>query len=120
MPRQTAFESPAEYYSTLFHELAHSTGHASRLNRKGIETAVSFGSQDYGREELVAEMGAAFLCGVCGIETATIDNSAAYVAGWLKTIKRDAKLVVLAAAAAQRAADWILGVEWAQASKAAA
>ncbi|MEQ8786232.1 MAG: zincin-like metallopeptidase domain-containing protein [Pirellulaceae bacterium] len=120
MPRQTAFTSPEEYYSTLFHELTHSTGHAKRLNRKEIDTAVSFGSQDYGREELVAEMGAAFLCGVCGIETATLDNSAAYVAGWLKAIKRDTKLVVLAAAAAQRAADLILGVQWNQPSAAAA
>jgi antirestriction protein ArdC len=120
MPRQTAFTSPEEYYSTLFHELAHSTGHRSRLNRQGIETAVSFGSTDYGREELVAEMGAAFLCGTCGIETATLDNSAAYIAGWLKTIKRDVKLVTLAAAAAQRAVDHILGVSWGEVSKAAA
>jgi antirestriction protein ArdC len=109
MPRPERFERPQEYYSTLFHELAHSTGHATRLARKGITDANSFGSDPYGREELVAEMSAAFLCGHCGIETATIENSSAYISSWLRTIRQDARLVVQSAAAAQKAADWILG-----------
>jgi antirestriction protein ArdC len=110
MPRPERFERPQEYYSTLFHELAHSTGHATRLARKGITEAQSFGSDPYGREELIAEMGAAFLCGHCGIETATLENSSAYISSWLRTIRQDARLVVQsAAAAAQRAADWVLG-----------
>ncbi len=113
------FESPESYYSTLFHELMHSTGHESRLNRKGIAETVEFGSQTYGREELVAEMGAAFLCGHAGIENATIDNSASYLDGWLRAIKQDAKLVVTAAAQAQKAADLILNVNWSEAKHAA-
>jgi antirestriction protein ArdC len=79
------------------------------IARKGITDANSFGSDPYGREELVAEMGAAFLCGHCGIETATLENSSAYISSWLRTIRQDARLVVQSAAAAQKAADWILG-----------
>ncbi len=108
MPKPETFRSAEEYYSTLFHELTHSTGHSSRLNRKGITVHNGFGSLDYGKEELVAEMGAAFLCGCTGIENRVIDNSAAYVAGWLKAIKEDKKIVITAAAAAQKAADYIL------------
>jgi len=105
-PRAEVFQTRPEYYSTLFHELVHSTGHKSRLNRDTL------GTQDvkaYGKEELVAEMGAALLCGVAGIAPATVENSAAYLAGWCKAIREDTKLVVRSAAAAQRAADHILG-----------
>ncbi len=108
MPKPESFKSAEEYYSVLFHELTHSTGHASRLNRKGINVNSGFGSSDYGKEELIAEMGAAFLCGCSGIENRTIDNTASYVAGWLKAIKEDKKIVIIAAAAAQKAADYIL------------
>ena len=108
MPPQTRFESPEEYYSTLFHELTHSTGHVSRLDREGIQDVAPFGSSTYSREELIAEMGAAFLCGHCRIEQATLDNSAAYLQGWLKKLRGDARLIVTAAAAAQKAADYIL------------
>ncbi|MDY7107505.1 MAG: zincin-like metallopeptidase domain-containing protein [Planctomycetota bacterium] len=108
MPRPELFTSAEEYYSTLFHELTHSTGHKSRLDRPGIANVQPFGSADYSREELIAEMGAAFLSGFCGIETATIDNSAAYIAGWLSKLRSDRKLVVQAASQAQRAADFIL------------
>jgi len=97
----------------LFHELTHATGHESRLNRKGVSGSdglwSAFGSQSYSKEELVAEMGAAFLCGRAGIVERTIDNSAAYVRSWLQRLKDDARLVVLAAAQAQKAADFILG-----------
>lgn len=112
MPRPELFDEAPAYYSTVFHELTHSTGHRSRLGRPGIEDVAAFGSTSYSREELVAEMGAAFLCGHCGIETATIENSAAYVNGWLRKLRDDRKLVVVAAAQAQRAADFILGVSW--------
>ena len=109
LPMKNSFASPQEYYATLFHELTHATGHASRLDRSGITDPVLFGSHDYSREELVAEMGAAFLCGETGIENATLDSSAAYVAGWLKRLRGDAKLVITAAAQAQKAVDYVLG-----------
>ena len=104
------FESRESYYATLFHELAHATGHASRLDR-GLEkkTAV-FGTADYSREELVAEMGAAFLAAHAGIGPPTIEQSAAYIDGWRKKLSDDPKLVVHASGGAQRAADHILGV----------
>jgi antirestriction protein ArdC len=106
MPRPELFAEREAYYAALFHELAHSTGHAKRLNRESLGTQ----SLDaYGREELIAEMGAALLCGVAGISPATVENSAAYLAGWCKSLKQDCKLAIQSAAAAQRAADLILG-----------
>ena len=108
MPQPELFRSVEEYYSTLFHELTHSTGHKSRLDRPGVAQVQPFGSAVYSREELIAECGAAFLCGHCSIEAATLDNSAAYIAGWLAKLRSDRKLVVQAASQAQRAADWIL------------
>jgi len=107
MPEKTRFASVEHYYSTLFHELSHSTGHSSRLDRKLDTDPKPFGSSDYGKEELVAEMSAAFLCSHAGIQPTVIENQAAYVAGWLKQIKADKKLVISAAGQAQRAADWI-------------
>jgi len=109
MPSRAAFDSQAEYYSTLFHELTHSTGHAKRVGREGIEKIQPFGSEDYSKEELVAEMGSAMLCGVAGIEQATISNSAAYLRSWINRLKADSRLVVSAARAAQEAADYIRG-----------
>jgi antirestriction protein ArdC len=109
MPSRTAFQSQPEYYSTLFHELTHSTGHAKRLAREGIDKIQPFGSEDYSKEELVAEMGSAMLCGVAGIEQATIKNSAAYLRGWINRLKADSRLVISAARAAQEAADYIRG-----------
>jgi antirestriction protein ArdC len=114
MPDPDQFRSSEDYYSVLFHELTHSTGHESRLNRKGVAGSdgqwSAFGSGSYAKEELVAEMGAAFLCGQAGIVERTIDNSAAYLASWLARLKDDPKLVVQAAAQAQKAADFILSV----------
>jgi antirestriction protein ArdC len=111
IPARSAFTHSAEYYSTLFHELAHSTGHASRLGR--FETASVdqhlFGSESYSKEELVAELGASMLCGVAGIERSTLENSAAYLAAWIKRLKDDSRLIVSAASHAQKAADFILG-----------
>jgi antirestriction protein ArdC len=110
MPPRESFDTEGNYYSVLFHELTHATGHESRLNRKGVVELAAFGDETYAKEELIAEMGAAFLCAESGIEN-TIDTSAAYIAAWLKALKNDAKLVVQAAAQAQKAADFILGVE---------
>ena len=108
MPRPEVFEDGARYYATLFHELTHSTGHSSRLDRKLDPGLAPFGSPDYSREELVAEMGAAFLCGEAGILDTNIDQSAAYIGGWLRKLQNDRSLVVTAAAQAQKAADYIL------------
>ena len=109
MPARPLFHSSEEYYSTLFHELSHSTGHSSRVGREGIEDIAAFGSESYSKEELVAEMGAAMLCGVTGIPPATIENSASYLQSWISRLKGDSKLLVSAASAAQKAADYIRG-----------
>lgn len=110
MPNPEQFDGVAEYYSTLFHEFGHSTGHASRLNRDTVTQAAPFGSENYGREELVAEFAAAFLCGATGVPPTTYDNSAAYIAGWKKAITNDPKCVVWAASRAHKAADLVLGL----------
>jgi len=109
MPSRNAFNSAEEYYSTLFHELTHSTGHASRVGREGIENIATFGSESYSKEELIAEMGAAMLCGLTGISPTTIPNSAAYLQGWINRLRGDCKLLVSAASQAQKAADYIQG-----------
>src|ERR1019366_2262747 len=108
MPARSAFDSPEAYYSTLFHELSHSTGHPSRVAREGIMEHNPFGSEDYSKEELVAEMGAAMLCGVAGIESQTLEHSAAYLQSWISRLKSDSRLIVSAASQAQKAADYIL------------
>jgi antirestriction protein ArdC len=110
IPSRSAFNSAEEYYSTLFHELTHSTGHTSRIGREGIEQLNTFGSDSYSKEELVAEMGAAMLCGVTGIVPATLSNSAAYLNSWIDRLRGDSQLIVSAASQAQKAADYIQGV----------
>jgi antirestriction protein ArdC len=114
MPAHGLFASSEEYYSTLFHELTHSTGHASRIGREGIEQLNTFASDSYSREELIAEMGAAMLSGVTGISPATLTNSAAYLQSWINRLRGDSKLLVSAASAAQKAADFILDKHGAQ------
>jgi antirestriction protein ArdC len=110
MPKQDNFNSSAEFYSTLFHELAHSTGHKDRLNRKTVVEKASFGSADYSEEELVAEFTSAFLCNYAGIDN-TIENSGAYIQGWLKAFADKPEMIVQAASKAQKAADYILGIQ---------
>ena len=112
MPNRERFTSEDEYFCALFHELTHSTGHESRLNRAGITEHNGFGSGEYSKEELVAEMGAAFLCGQAGIAERTLNNSAAYLQNWLEALRNDKKLIVQAAAQAQKAADFILGTKF--------
>jgi antirestriction protein ArdC len=109
IPSITVFDSSEEFYSTEFHEFVHATGHENRLNRKTLTDICPFGSTNYSKEELVAEIGAAFLCGITGIENKTIDNSASYIQNWLKALKNDKKLVVMAGGQAQKAVDYILG-----------
>ena len=110
IPEMGTFGNVAEYYSTLFHEMTHSTGHALRLNRDGVTEGHYFGTPDYSKEELVAEMGAAFLCATVGINpNENLSNSAAYIASWLKALNNDPKMIVEAASKAQKAADLIVG-----------
>lgn len=110
IPDISDYRNKEEYYSTMFHEMVHSTGHKSRLHREGVVGIASFGSETYSKEELVAEIGAAMLCGISGIENATIDNSAAYCQSWLRQLKNDSTLIVKASSAAQKAANYILGI----------
>lgn len=108
IPAMDSFISSEAYYGTLFHELAHSTGHESRLNRP-IKNR--FGTDPYAKEELVAEIGAAFLAAVAGLENPfIIENTGAYIQGWIARFKDDSRLVVTAAGQAQKAADYIRGV----------
>jgi antirestriction protein ArdC len=108
LPNPRTFYQDEHYYSTLFHELVHSTGHRKRLDRHSKFSDHRFGSRDYSQEELVAEMGASYLCGLCGIENVVIDNSAAYIQSWLNKLKSDNKFIVQAASYAQKAMDYIL------------
>jgi antirestriction protein ArdC len=106
LPKPEQFETAEAYYTTAFHELAHSTGHDSRLSRDLVAFSMDKGS--YSREELIAEMTAAFLSGEAGIDDTTLDNSAAYIASWRKALSDDPKLIIQAAGKAQKAADYIL------------
>ena len=112
MPNRERFTSEDNFWGTIYHELVHSTGAAHRLNRPTITEENSFGSEEYSREELIAEMGSAFLCGQAGIAERTLNNSAAYLQNWLEALKNDHKLIVQAAAQAQKAADFILGTKF--------
>jgi len=108
LPPRELFSTAEEFYATLNHEASHAVGHPKRLNRISITEAAPFGSPTYAAEELVAEMSAAYLCAEAGISPAVLENQAAYVAGWLKKLRDDRRLLVHAAAQAQRAADYIL------------
>ena len=109
IPGIQVFHSTSDYYVTLFHELAHSTGHASRLNREGISEAKHSNKIRYSKEELIAEMGASFLCAFTGIENPDLtNNSAAYLQSWLQVFKQDKTMVVKAASQAQKAVDFII------------
>jgi len=109
MPARRDFESSEEYYSTLFHEFVHATGHESRLSRQSLTRASRFGDHSYSFEELVAEMGAALLCGEAGISPQTVDNSAAYIGGWLKKLEDNRLLLLQAAALGHKAFDFVTG-----------
>jgi antirestriction protein ArdC len=105
MPDPRDFRTPESFYAVEFHELGHSTGHQSRLNR---EIKNKFGSPDYAREELVAELTSGYLCATCQIFDVLAENTAAYIESWIMVLKNDKTLFVAAAGRAQHAADWIL------------
>jgi len=107
VPAIEDFTSPQAYYGTVFHEMIHSTGQASRCNREEYANG-RFGNGDYGREELVAEMGACYLCSETGIDP-NIEQSAAYLNSWIKAIEGDPMLVITAGSRAEKAVDFILG-----------
>ena len=99
-----------EYYSTTFHEITHSTGHQNRLNRLQSGQVAAFGSEEYSKEELVAEIGSAALMNLLGIETIkTFRNTAAYIQSWLNVLKNDNKFIVSASSKAEKAVNFILG-----------
>ena len=108
MPRMDTFVSSESYYTTLFHELVHSTGHASRLNRKEIDKLDEFGSESYSLEEMTAEIGASYLSSHAGIVMDDFANNAAYISGWLGVLKKDKRFIIYASAQAQRATEYIL------------
>lgn len=104
IPMKEQYNLVNEYYSTTFHELTHSTGHKNRLDRLETEAVASFGSEEYSKEELVAEIGSATLMNVAGIETPkTFKNSTAYIQGWLQVLKNDNKFIVSASSKAEKA-----------------
>lgn len=110
MPKKKSFSSPEGYYATLFHELVHSTGVEKRLNRPTVTEMAEFGSDQYSIEELIAELGSAYLCASSGILDLEVGNAAAYIQGWLKKLQNDKRFVVLASGQAQKAVDFILNV----------
>lgn len=110
VPIKEQYKHINEYYSTTFHELTHSTGHPSRLDRLKTGAVAAFGSETYSKEELVAEIGSATILNTLGIETAkTFRNSAAYIQNWLHVLQNDNKFIVSAASKAEKAVAYILG-----------
>jgi antirestriction protein ArdC len=111
MPKMKTFKSSQSYYSTLFHELVHSTGSEKRLKRPTITEMSEFGSELYSIEELVAELGAAYLCSFAGILADQIIDNTAYIKGWLSKLKDDKRFIVRASGYSQRAVDHILNIK---------
>ena len=107
VPKREQFKTAEGFYATVYHEAIHSTGHETRLARFGKD---AYGSENYSKEELVAEFGSAMLCATAGIEKETIENQAAYIRSWLKALNNDKKMAVLAASKSQKAVDFVLGV----------
>ena len=106
------FKEISSYYSTMYHEMIHSTGHKNRLDREGVANFNGFGTEKYSKEELVAELGASMLCGFAGIENSTLDKSASYIQSWLKVLKSDNSFIVNASQKAQKAVDYIQGTKF--------
>lgn len=113
LPLMEQFVDTAEYYSATFHELTHSTGHKSLLDRFTEESGIaSFASESYSKEELIAEIGACAILHEMGMETKqSFRNSAGYIQGWLKALQNDKRLIISAASRAEKAIKLILGVE---------
>jgi len=110
MPEQDSFVDSDSYYKTLFHELAHSTGHNTRLNRKGVASMNYFGSESYAQEELIAEISSMYLTGLCDLNPKDSDNnSQAYINGWVKKFEDEAKECFFAMQQATKCSTLILG-----------
>jgi antirestriction protein ArdC len=107
MPMKNSFINSESYYDALFHEMTHWTGHPTRLNRPGV-AGITRTADSYSFEELIAQLGASFLSNHAGILPLVIDNSAAYISGWLEVLRNDKRLILKASAAAQKATDYIL------------
>lgn len=108
MPQKEVFKCPENYYATALHELTHWTGHESRLNRT---FGKRFGDQAYALEELVAELGSAFLAGKFGFVDATIENHASYLSNWIEVLKTDKAAIFAAAGAAGKAFDFLTAMQ---------
>ena len=113
LTRPEQFISIEEYYSTTFHEMVHSTGHESRLAREGVVDMDGFGSHKYSKEELVAEIGSTYLCGISGIaKDEIVKNSASYIQSWKKKLDENKDWIVWSGTRASKAVDHILGTEY--------
>jgi antirestriction protein ArdC len=105
-PKPEHFDNAADYYGTLFHEMVHSTGHASRVDRKLVS---NFGSHDYSKEELIAEIGSCFLQAEAGIQVEKkIENHKAYIQSWISKLQNDPRMIVSASTAAKHAVKFIM------------
>ena len=109
VPCKEQYQDIGEFYSTLFHEMIHSTGHKSRLNRPDMQGIVRHGSEKYSKEELTAELGSAMIINILGIETEkSFKNSSGYIQDWLQVLKNDNKFIVSASSRAEKAVKYIL------------
>lgn len=108
LPFINGFDSTGEYYSALFHEIIHSTGHPSRLNRISIHDS----KDEYSEEELVAELGSAYLCSMCGISNEVLDNQAAYLQGWYGKLSSDPSILIRASIQAKNAVGYLTQMEY--------
>jgi antirestriction protein ArdC len=111
MPKRKTFKNSDLYYAVLFHELVHSTGAEKRLGRQTITDMAEVTNEKYSLEELIAEMGSAFLYSHANLSKGMLLNSAAYIEGWLRQLKNDKRFVLQASAQAQRAVDFILNIQ---------
>lgn len=110
LQEKNSFKNAEGYYSTLFHEMVHSTGHESRLHRFNSQNYdTSFSRDEYSKEELIAELGNAYLCAEAGIDNSELENNAGYIQSWLKALKNDKKLLFSASSQAIKATNYILG-----------
>ena len=109
VPCKEQYQDIEEFYSTLFHEMIHSTGHKSRLNRPDMQGIVRHGSEKYSKEELTAELGSAMIINILGIETEkSFKNSSGYIQDWLQVLKNDNNFIVSASSRAEKAVKYIL------------
>lgn len=107
MPKMKSFTDSEGYYGVLFHELIHSTGHTSHLNRDSIMKNEGYGSDIYSEEELIAQIGSCFIASHTGTSMKHFENDVAYIEGWFKQLKNDKRMFLFASAKAQRAVDYI-------------